>query len=171
MKVKSESEVAQSCSTQIPQSHYSAQTRSQTKAQWGEETCFWALSPLACLFTYPHFNKSRPSLRSLAFVPLSTQQRFFSWEGPSASHSSLHSTLSKDIAEASPIRDLLRVSASGCQPSPVKTSIFLLFKTNAGKDFRSTLKKKLEYSCFTMLCYFLLYSKVNQLDVYIIPSL
>ena len=63
--------------TQIPQWHCSAQTRLQTKAQWDEEMCFWALSPLPCLFTYPHFNKSHPSLQSLAFVPLSTQQRFF----------------------------------------------------------------------------------------------
>ena len=29
----------------------------------------------------------------------------------------------------------------------------------------------LEYNCFTMLCYFLLYNNVNQLDVYIAPLL
>ena len=29
----------------------------------------------------------------------------------------------------------------------------------------------LEYNCFTMLCYFLLYNKVNQLYVYIYPHI
>ena len=105
--------------SQIPQWHCSAQTVLETKIQWSKKMCFWALSPLPCLFTYPHFNKSRPLLLSLAFVPLSAQQCFFSQEGPSpASCSGFHSAISKDIAEASPIKDSLRVSVSGCQPHP-----------------------------------------------------
>ena len=33
------------------------------------------------------------------------------------------------------------------------------------------LTSLLEYNCFTMLCYFLLYNKVNQLYVYIYPHI
>ena len=33
------------------------------------------------------------------------------------------------------------------------------------------LTSLLEYNCFTMVCYFLLYNKVNQLYTYIYPHL
>ena len=38
----------------------------------------------------------------------------------------------------------------------------------AGFFFLTSL---LEYNCFTMLCYFLLYNKVNQLYIYIYPHI
>ena len=53
-------------------------------------------------------------------------------------------------------------------------SLFLLFFLNlplfwAAHDSIFFFTSLLEYKCFTMLCYFLLYNKVNQLYVYIYP--
>ena len=37
--------------------------------------------------------------------------------------------------------------------------------------YLSILTSLLEYNCFTMVCYFLLYNKVNQLYIYIYPHI
>ena len=40
-----------------------------------------------------------------------------------------------------------------------------------GSDFLIFLTALLEYNCFTMVCQFLLYNKVNQLYIYVCPHI